>query len=62
VAWEEVMRGGRLRTVFTGDLLQVRPGDAQKQTSAAYIVRGTYIANTCVIGAFHVFRKPESLS
>jgi hypothetical protein len=51
VAWVVVVRGGRLPTVFTGDLLQVRPGDAQNQT-AAYIVRGTYISSTAVIGAF----------
>jgi hypothetical protein len=54
VAWEEVVKEKMLRTVFTGDLLQVRPRDAQNQTAAAYIVRGTYISNTCVIGAFFI--------
>jgi hypothetical protein len=55
VAWEKVERVRlRLRTVFTGELLQVRAEDARRQSPEAYIVRGTYIANTSVIGTLHV--------
>jgi hypothetical protein len=51
VVWEEVTQGGKLRTVFTGDLLQAQLSDAKFQSSEIYVVRGTYLANTGVIGA-----------
>jgi hypothetical protein len=42
-----------MHTVFTGDLLRVESEGARYKI-ATYIVRGTYIADTGVIGAFNV--------
>jgi hypothetical protein len=52
----------KLRTVFTGDLLKVQPGNAQKEPTTAYILMGTYVANTLVIGALPISGKPGHAS
>jgi hypothetical protein len=62
VAWEEVACSGKLRTVFTGNLLQTLFPDAKSQISVLFVVRGTYIANTCVIGALSSTVKTACVS